>query len=232
MAANDPDLDWDHDSNIYDIEWRIDAKGTMLIANAFAGVYGSEAFGTVYRPIFGGQIGNNGTYGGLNYLDTQHEGADLYVWAAAGAPYVDFNGDVYGNTLTGAQVISGMQAYQTATIDPAIQSLAALVSAENLQGGMVAYEGGQGANYDTQGSLAAQTMPAMRGVTTSVLDAWSGQGGGTFFYYKLCSGDNWGLATDIGYDIDADPGYSSNPADSTEAEPKWGAIKQVATEGR
>ena len=96
----------------------------------------------------------------------------------------------------------------------------------------MAYEGGQGANYDTQGSLAAQTMPAMRGVTTSVLDAWSGQGGGTFFYYKLCSGDNWGLATDIGYDIDADPGYSSNPADSTEAEPKWGAIKQVATEGR
>jgi hypothetical protein len=42
----------------------------------------------------------------------------------------------------------------------------------------------------------------------------------------------WGLSTDIGYDIDADPGYSSVPASSTEAQPKWGAIKQVLTTGR
>jgi hypothetical protein len=232
IAANDPDLDWDHDTDVYDIEWRIGAKGTMLIANAFAGVYGSAAFGNVYRPVLGGQLGNTGTYWGLNYLDSQHGGANLYVWAAAGAPYVDFNGDVYGNTVPAAQVISGMQAFETADIVPAIQATAAAISAEHLQGGMVAYEGGQGALYNTPGSLAAQTMPAMRGITTSVLDAWAAQGGGTFFYYKLCSADNWGLARDISYDIDADPGYAANPADSTETEPKWGAIKQVVTEGK
>jgi hypothetical protein len=71
----------------------------------------------------------------------------------------------------------------------------------------------------------------MRGVTTTLLDSWFAQGGGTFFYYKLCSEDTWGLATDLGYDIDADNGWTANPATSTEAQPKWGAIKQVATEG-
>jgi hypothetical protein len=41
----------------------------------------------------------------------------------------------------------------------------------------------------------------------------------------LCSAGTWGLSKDISYDIDADGGYSSNPADSMEAQPKWGAIK-------
>jgi hypothetical protein len=65
----------------------------------------------------------------------------------------------------------------------------------------------------------------MRGVTTTLLNSWFAQGGGTFFYYKLCSGDMWGLAMDISYDT----GYSAAPAASTEAHPKWGAIKQIAT---
>jgi hypothetical protein len=71
----------------------------------------------------------------------------------------------------------------------------------------------------------------MRGVTTTILDSWFAQGGGPFFYYKLCSADDWGLAEDISYDIDADSGYTANPATSTEQYPKWGAIKQVATTG-
>jgi hypothetical protein len=71
----------------------------------------------------------------------------------------------------------------------------------------------------------------MRGITTTELDYWFAEGGSTFFYYKLCSSDTWGLAEDITYDIDADTGYSSDPASSTEAKPKWGAIKQVATTG-
>jgi hypothetical protein len=95
----------------------------------------------------------------------------------------------------------------------------------NLQGGMVAYEGGQGANYETSGSAAAETDSGMRDVTTTELDSWFTLGGGTFFYYNLCSAGTWGLSKDISYDIDADGGYSSNPADSMEAQPKWGAIK-------
>ena len=96
---------------------------------------------------------------------------------------------------------------------------------------MLAYEGGQGALYRTAGTVAAQVNKAMRGITTTLLDAWFGHGGGTFFYYKVCSADTWGLANNISYDIDADRGYSPSAADSTETEPKWGAIKQMATEG-
>lgn len=234
IAAHDPDLDWDNDPNEGDLEWRIEAKADMLIANAFANVYGSANFGTVYRPVMGGQMANDSTYSGLNYLESQHGGANLYVWAIAGSVYDDFNGDVPNNTLTASQVISGMQSYQTTLIEPWVQNLKATLTGSNwnLQGGMLAYEGGQGAINMTTGAVAAQTTPAMRGVITSLLDYWFGQGGGTFFYYNLASAGMWGLSTDIGYDIDADPGYSPNPVGSTEAQPKWGAIKQVATLGQ
>jgi hypothetical protein len=232
ITAHDPDLDWDGDTNRSDVEWRIEAKADMLIANAFANVYGSANFGTIYRPVFGGQLANDTTYSGLNYLQTQHGGANLYVWAIMGSVYDGFTGDVPNNTLTAAQVISAMQAYQSTNIQPWVENLKALLPTWNLEGGMLAYEGGQGAINQTRGALAAQTTPAMRGVVTSLLDFWFGQGGGTFFYYNLCSAGMWGLSTDISYDIDADPGYSPTPADSTEAQPKWGAIKQVATLGQ
>ncbi|MGA2538017.1 MAG: hypothetical protein ABSF53_18540 [Terracidiphilus sp.] len=231
IAAGDPDLDWDHDRNEYDLVWRINAKGVMLIANAFASVYGAQAFGTVYRPIFAGQIANAGTFAGLAYLDSQHGGANQYVWAIAGAPYADFKGDTPKNTLTSAEVLSEMQAYETSNVTPWIGSLAALANTEQLEGGMVAYEGGQSTDFATAGAVAAQTAPGMRDVTTALIDSWFAQGGGTLFYYKLCSADTWGLAENIGYDIDADPGYSANPSTSTEKDPKWGAVKQVATLG-
>ena len=232
IAAHDPDLDWDGDTNVSDLEWRINAKGVMLIANAFASVFGSSEFGSVYRPIYAGQLANSGTYSGLGYLQSQHGGANQYVWAVAGAPYVDFSGDTTGNTLTAQEIITGMQAYQTDYIDTWDAALDSIANQYALQGGMIAYEGGQGAQNQTAGAVAAQTLPAMRGITTTDLDTWFTQGGEIFFYYKLCSADTWGLDENISYDIDADTGYSSDPASSTEQYPKWGAIKQVATLGQ
>ena len=182
--------------------------------------------------MLAGQLANVSTFAGLSYLESQHGGANQYVWAVAGAPYDDFNGDLPSNTMTGAQIISGMQSYQTANIVPWTSNLAALPTTYQLHGGMLAYEGGQGALFQTTGSLAAQALPAMRGVTTTLLDNWFAQGGGAFFYYELCAGTTWGLTTDISYDIDADAGYTGNPAGSSEAAPKWGAIKQVATLGQ
>jgi len=231
IGVEDKDLDWDHDKNEYDLMWRINAKGVMLIAQALESVYGTAGFGTVYRPVLAGQVANAGTFAGLEYLDKLHGGANQYVWAIAGAPYVDFNGDTPRNKLTASQIISGMEAYQKANVVPWIGDLAAVAQAEKLEGGMLAYEGGQGALYETTGSVAAQTSVGMRGVTTTLLDSWFGQGGGTFFYYKVCSADTWGLATSLDYDIDEDQGYEARPGGSTEKHPKWGAIKQVATEG-
>jgi cytochrome c oxidase assembly protein Cox11 len=232
ITARNPDLDWDNDNTVSDLEWRINAKGVMLIANAFASVFGSSDFGTVYRPIYAGQIAGDGTYTvGLNYLQTQHGGASQYVWAVAGAPYDDFNGDTPGNTITADQIVGsgmyGMPAYQTTYVEPWVGDLAAVASTYSLQGGMVAYEGGQGAQNQTSGAMAAQLLPAMRGITTTLLDNWFAQGGGPFFYYKLCSADTWGLDMNISYDIDADSGYNTD----TEEYPKWGAIKQVSTTG-
>lgn len=231
IDVEDKDLDWDHDTNMYDLMWRINAKGVMLIAQAFESVYGAAGFGTVYRPVLAGQIANVGTLAGMEYLDKLHGGANRYVWAIAGAPYVDFEGDTPGNKLLAKQIIGRMEVYENANIVPWIGDLASLAAAEKLEGGMLAYEGGQGTLYSTPGSVAAQTNRGMRALTTALLDSWFGRGGGTFFYYKLCSADNWGLAATIGYDIDQDRGYSANPDDSTEEIPKWGAIKQVATEG-
>ena len=124
-----------------------------------------------------------------------------------------------------------MQTYETSNVTPWMGSLAALASTEQLEGGMVAYEGGQSTDFATAGAVAAQTAPGMRGVTSALIDSWFANSGGTLFYYKLCSADTWGLAENIGYDIDADPGYSANPNTSTEKDPKWGAVRQVVTLG-
>jgi len=103
IRAEDEDLDWDRDKNMYDLVWRINAKGVMLLAEAFKTVYSASGFGSVYRPIFAGQIANAGTYTGLEYLDREHGGANQYVWAIAGAPYVDFNGDTPGDKMNSTQ---------------------------------------------------------------------------------------------------------------------------------
>lgn len=231
IAAQDSDLDWDNDTSVYDMEWRIEARGLMQIANAFSSVYGSTGFGNIYRPIYAGQIASSGTYGGLQYLEARYGGAHNFVWAVAGAPYVDFNGDVSNNTLSATQILSAMQSYQSANISSWVASLSSLASTYQLSGGMVAYEGGPSTQAQTAGAVAAQTMPAMRSISTTLFNSWYGAGGGTFFYYKLCSANTWGLATQISYDIDTDAGYANDPTVSTEAQPKWGAIRQVGTLG-
>ncbi|WP_420237317.1 hypothetical protein ACOBR2_17115 [Telmatobacter bradus] len=232
IAAQDSDLDWDGTTDTFTVEMRIAAKGTMLISEAFSSVYGSSNFGTVYRPVLASQINNSGTYSGLDYLKERYSSASQYVWAAAGAPYMDYSGDTSGNSLTAAEVISGMQSYESANAATWIASLSSIATSYGLKGGMVAYEGGQGAIYQTTGAVGAQTEPAMRTITTGLLDDWISAGGSTFFYFKLCSADTWGLGTDISYDIDADSGWNSSAASSSETEPKWGAIKQVAKLGK
>lgn len=232
IAAADPDLDWDRTTSTFTVEMRIAAKGTLLIAQAFQSVFGAAGFGTVYRPVLAAQVGNWGTFSGLEYLEQRHGGAAQSVWAAAGAPYVDFAGDTSGNSLTEAQVIAGMQQSEAAYDQLWASGMQQLATTYGLAGGTLAYEGGEGAVYTTTGATAAQTDPAMRGILTTLLDSWSSAGNGTFFYYKLCSADMWGLATEISYDIDADSGWTANPATSTEAQPKWGAIKQLAVTGQ
>jgi len=228
IAARDTDLDWDNSDDNFTVQMRIAAHGTLLIADEFASVFGASAFGTVYRPVLGAQIGNWGTFSGLDYLEQRHGGAAQSVWAVAGAPYVDFSGDSKDNTMTQAQMIAGMQAFEDANLQPWTTGLKSLATTYGLAGGTLAYEGGQGILYKTTNAVAAQTNPAMRTILTTLLNNWTSTDNGTFFYYKLCSEDMWGIGTDISYDIDSDTGWNANPALSSEAEPKWGAILQIA----
>jgi len=232
ITAKDSDLDWDNSTSQFTVEMRIAAKGTMLIAQAFQSVYGTSAFGSIYRPLLCAQFGNTGTYVGMTYLNQRHGPASQYVWAIAGAPYIDYSGDSSGNTLSAAQVVAGMQAYLASYVVNEVSALNTIATTYGLAGGFIAYEGGQGAVYQTSGAVAAQTLPAMRTVVTTLLDDWLTGGGGIFFYFKLCSADTWGLSTDVSYDIDADTGYNASPSTSSEAQPKWGAIKQIATLGQ
>jgi len=80
------------------------------------------------------------------------------------------------------------------------------------------YEGGQGLIPDVSADamLAAQSDPRMKDLIVDLLHRWYGRGGGLFMYYALCSGYTqygfWGLSDDF----------------TSEATPKWDAIKQVA----
>ena len=64
--------------------------------------------------------------------------------------------------------------------------------------------------------------------TTALLRSWYAAGGDLFLDYDLCgawgNSGYWGLAPDLGYDVDADP---LRP--TAEAYPKWGAIKEIAS---
>ena len=121
-----------------------------------------------------------------------------------------------------------MTTSQSNDLVPTMTGLANIAKTYGVK--MIAYEGGQ-TLYPSLGNapnkLAAQTDIRMKTQTTNLLHSWYAAGGDLFAYYNLCSTwDNsgyWGIATEIGYDIDADPGYPTS-----EKYPKWGAIKQIA----
>jgi hypothetical protein len=148
------------------------------------------------------------------------------LYAIAGAPYIDIADE--GSSISVSQIFSEMSASLSGDLVPTMSQLANVAATNGVK--MVAYEGGQTlypSLGNAQNKLAAQTDIRMKTQTVNLLHSWYAAGGDLFAYYNLCSTwDNsgyWGLAPGIGYDIDADSGYPTS-----EAYPKWGAIKQVA----
>ena len=228
IAARDPDLCYDGTTNQWTVIPRLMAKAAMQVSDIFRSVFGDAAMMTQVRPVLAAQIANSGTYSGLSYLDApRHAGSSHYLYAIAGAPYIDVLNETL--PLTVDQLFLEMTTYQSTYLAPWISTLAS--TARNYGVKMLAYEGGQTlypsmANYTNK--LAAQTDQRMKMQTVNLLNTWKAAGGDPFFYYELSSAwDNsgcWGLSPDITYDIDADPGYPTS-----EAMPKWGAIRQIAT---
>jgi hypothetical protein len=227
IAANDPDLCFDGATALWTVMPRLMALGALRISDAFRAVYGDAAMTTTVRPVLAAQFANSGTFSGLSYLDSQHLGSAHYLYAIAGAPYIDIAQE--SAALSVDQIFAQMSAYQAGEISAWLATLSATAQAHGVK--FVAYEGGQ-TLYPSMGNaankLAAQTDGRMKAQTVTLLHSWHAGGGDLFMYFNVCgawgSSGYWGLATDIGYDIDADPGYPT-----AEAFPKWGAIKQVAS---
>ena len=227
INARDPDLCYDGTTNLWTVIPRLMAKGAMQISDAFRAVYGDAGMMTTVRPVLAAQFGNLGTFDGLAYLNARHSGSSHYLYAIAGAPYMDIADE--SAALSVAQIFAEMTTYQSSDLVPPMTQLANTAKTYGVK--MVAYEGGQ-TLYPSMGNtankLAAQTDIRMKTQTTNLLHSWYAAGGDLFAYYNLSSAwtnsGYWGLAPDIGYDIDADSGYPTS-----EKYPKWGAIKQIAS---
>jgi len=226
INARDPDLCYDGTTNLWTVIPRLMAKAAMQVSDAFRAVYGDAGMMTTVRPVLAAQIANPGTFDGLAYLNARHLGSSHYLYAIAGAPYLDIDGE--SALLSVTQIFTQMTAYQSTNILGWITGLSIIAKTYGVK--LVSYEGGQ-TLYPSLGNaankLAAQTDMRMKTQTTNLLHTWSAAGGDVFLYFNLSSNwDNsgyWGLAPEIGYDIDADPGYPTS-----ERYPKWGAIKQIA----
>jgi hypothetical protein len=219
IAANDPDLLFDGNTNHYAVLFRLVGKQTMRMSNLFRAVYGDAAMMTRVRPVLPAQLANGGTLAEpLAYLAAKHGGAARYVYASAGAPYVTVNDDDAGTraNLTLDTIFSEMASYAQTNVLGWMRSFAKQSADHGIK--MVAYEGGQHlyGTGSTDVKLAAQLDPRMRDVIVQNVANWTASGGELFMHYSLCSGWNrygaWGLSSDI----------------TVESGPKWEAIAALA----
>jgi hypothetical protein len=219
IAANDPDLLYDGNTNHYSVMFRMVGRRSMQLSNLFRAVFGDADMMSRIRPVLPGQIANAGTISEpLAYLAARHGGAASYFYAAAGAPYVTVNNDDTGSRtgLTLDTIFAEMTSYAEVNVHTWMKSFSALCAANGIK--MVAYEGGQHL-YGTGSldvKLAAQMDPRMKDVLVLNHANWIASGGDLFVHFNLCSGWNqygsWGLSSDI----------------TSEATPKWDAITQIA----
>jgi hypothetical protein len=219
VAAGDPDLLYDGNTNHYSIMFRLVGRRSMEVSNLFRAVFGDADMLTRIRPVLPGQIANSGTISEpLAYLAARHGGAARYFYAAAGAPYVTVNNDDAGTRagLTLDTIFSEMTSYAEVNVHTWMKAFSKLASDNGLK--MVAYEGGQHlyGTGSTDAKVAAQLDPRMKDVLLLNYANWYASGGDLFVYYTLCSSwdryGSWGLSPDI----------------TSEAGPKWDAIRQLA----
>jgi hypothetical protein len=219
IAANDTDLLYDGNTNLYAVKFRLVGRRSMQISNLFRGVFGDGEMMTRIRPVVPAQLANSGTLSeALTYLAARQGGAARYIYAVTGAAYVTVFNDDAGNRagLNLDTIFSEMTSYAEVNAHTWMKTFAKLASDNGVK--LVAYEGGQhltGAG-STDAKLAAQLDPRMKDVLLLNYANWRATGGELFVYYNLCSGWNkygaWGLSSDV----------------TSEAGPKWAAIAELA----
>jgi hypothetical protein len=179
------------------------ARTIMQISNDFASVWGSAAIDNQIRPVLASQMANPWLVEtGLEYLEKTFGAPKQFLYAIAGAPYFNLNGQDSNTNLTTDQVLAAL----SASIDSVQTQFQAYAHWGTYYGlNDLAYEGGP----DTFGpnniaaKKAASLDPRMEGLVVKYLDDWFSQGGGLFMWYFAGPSSydtqygTWGLTNDI-----------------------------------
>jgi Legume lectin domain/PKD domain len=187
----------------WDWAWRRVAQRLVQISNDFASVWGASAIDNQIRPVLASQIANPYILQtGLQFIQNTYGQPSHFIYAVAGAPYFNLNGQDSNTNLTVDQIISAMSAslVQVEQWYPAYTDLATYYGLQDM-----AYEGGPdtGGSNNVAAKAAASLDPRMQQLVQQYLDAWYSAGGGLFeWYYAGMSNYNtpygtWGLTNDI-----------------------------------
>jgi len=195
------------------------------ISDLFRSVFGDAAMMSQVRPILAAQVDNLGTLADpLEYLQVvlgpgnpygnPGHTADHYLWAGSGGPYLY---DVPDPGSVDA-IFADWSGGTAQAVYDSITSTKALCDRQGLR--FVAYEGGPHLLSGTGGEsskVAAQMDPRMKEQIVGLLHHWFQTAQADLFvYYTLAS--EWGVFGYFGLSEDI----------TSEATPKWDAVKQVA----
>ena len=187
----------------YDWAWRRIARQIEQISADFASVWGAGAINNQIRPVLASQMSNPYILQtGLQFLQNTYGAPSQYLYAVAGAPYFNLDGQDSQTNLTTDQVLAALSAsmaQQSATY-PAYAGLATYYGLHDY-----AYEGGPdtfGPN-NVAAKAAAALDPRMEAIVSQYLQNWFAAGGGLFNWY-LAGPTNyntaygtWGLTNDL-----------------------------------
>jgi VCBS repeat-containing protein len=199
-TARNPDGTYVHQ---WDWAFRRIARRIKQISDDFALVWGSSAINNQIRPVLASQFANPSILKAqLQFLQQTYGPPNQYIYAVAGAPYFNLNGQDQQTNLTVDQVLAALSASMTQQIAtmPLYASLATYYGLRDF-----AYEGGP----DTSGpnniaaKAAASLDPRMENLVIQYLDAWFANGGDLFDWfvagptnYNTAYG-TWGVTNDI-----------------------------------
>jgi hypothetical protein len=201
------------------------ARRIARISDIFRAVFGDADMMTRVRPVLAAQVDNLGTLADpLEYMDAvlgpgnpfgnPGQPVGHYVWAGSGGPYLY---DVPDPASVDA-IFADWSGGTARQVYDSITSSKALCDRYGLK--YVAYEGGPHLLSGTGGDVAkraAQMDPRMKDQVVGLLHHWFWTAQADLFvYYTLAS--EWGVFGYFGLSEDI----------TSEATPKWDAVKQVA----
>jgi hypothetical protein len=199
-TARNPDGTWVHQ---WDWAFRRIARRIKQISDDFALVWGINAINNRVRPVLASQFANPSILQNqLQFLRQTYGPPSRYLYAVAGAPYFNLNGQDQQTNLTVYQVLTALEASMKKQI-AAMPQYARLATYYGLHD--FAYEGGPDTfgSHNIAAKAAASMDPRMETLVFQYLEAWYANGGDLFDWfvagptnYHTAYG-TWGVTNDI-----------------------------------